>query len=104
MPIYKIITKGEEKPRLVKADSSAQAIRHCAEGQFSAELVSKVEDAAPLFEQGIKLETAGQPPASEPETGGEGQQGESGEESENKTGKAGRTSRQPAGGQEPDGD
>ena len=65
MPIYKITTKGEEKPRLVKADSSAQAVRHCAEGLFTAEVVTKVEDAAPLFADGVKLETAGEAPVTE---------------------------------------
>jgi hypothetical protein len=29
MPLYEITTEGEEAKRLVDADSSAQAIRHC---------------------------------------------------------------------------
>ena len=62
MPIYKVTQQGADKPRLVKADSSAQAIRHCAKEVFAAQLCSKVEDAADLLAEGVKLETAGEEP------------------------------------------
>lgn len=69
MPIYQISTSGEDnaspdKQRLVKAPSASAAIAHCANQQFTAKLVTKVEDAAPLFAAGVKLETAGEAPAS----------------------------------------
>lgn len=67
MPIYKVAQKGVDQPRLVKAESQAQAVRHCAKDVFAAETVSKVEDAADLFAAGVKLETAGAEPAAEPE-------------------------------------
>lgn len=59
MPIYMIDTKGEEAKRLVKAESAAQAIRHCAKDVFTAKTVAKVEDAAELLAAGVKLEVVG---------------------------------------------
>lgn len=70
MPIYLIETKGEEKKRLVKADSAAGAIRHCAENLFTATTISSVEQAAEHFAAGVKLETAGEK-AADPPKGGE---------------------------------
>lgn len=61
MPIYrvrKLDAPEDELPRLVKAESAAQAIRHCAKAVFAADLCSKVEDAADLFAAGVKLEDA----------------------------------------------
>lgn len=66
MPHYRITTKGEEKPRWIKATSAAAAIRHCAEGMFKAETMTNVEDAADLAALGVKMESAGEGPA-EPE-------------------------------------
>lgn len=60
MPLYKITTKGEEKARLVEADSSAAAIRHCANGLFSAETITKPTEIAQLMKGGVELETAGE--------------------------------------------
>lgn len=62
MPLYEISTEGEDQKRLVKAESSAQAIRHCARGKFTARTVQKAEDAAELMGSGVKLETAGAEP------------------------------------------
>lgn len=73
MPIYKIKTTGEEKMRLVKAQSAPAAIAYCANQQFSAELVTSVEAAADLLEAGVKIETVGAVPA-EPEPEPEPQQ------------------------------
>jgi hypothetical protein len=70
MPIYEITTDGEEAKRLVKAVSNEAAIAHCARQKFTAKLVTKIEDAAPLFDAGVKLETAGAaPPAAKVEGG-----------------------------------
>ncbi len=66
MPVYAITTKGEDKPRLVKASSASAAIRHCAQGMFEARTVSGAEDAFEVMAKGVVLETAGQAPA-EPE-------------------------------------
>lgn len=66
MPLYEITTKGEDKKRLVEADSSSQAIRHCAAGMFTARTLEKPTDAARLMAGGVELETAGQK-AAEPE-------------------------------------
>lgn len=63
MPIYQISTEGEEAKRLVKATSAAAAIAHCARARFKAEIVTKVEDAAPLFAAGVVLEDAKAPAA-----------------------------------------
>lgn len=74
MPIYKIVTEGEEKARLVKAASAPAAIAHCARTKFSATLVRSVEDAADMISDGVSIEKAGAadpgpketaPPASE---------------------------------------
>lgn len=67
MPVYEITTKGEKAKRLVKADSSAAAIRHCANGLFSARTISRVAEAADLFTAGVAIETAGEEPKPEPE-------------------------------------
>lgn len=66
MPIYEITEKGAEQKRLVKADSSAQAIRHCAHDRFTARTISRVEEAADLFNAGVRLETAGTETADAP--------------------------------------
>lgn len=80
MPIYEISEKGNEVKRLVKADSAAQAIRHCAHDRFAARTVSRVEDAADLMASGVKLETAGAEPVVEAERQPDGQgQGGDGE-------------------------
>lgn len=71
MPIYEIETKGEDGKRLVKADSAARAIRHCAQDKFTARTISRAEDAAEIMNSGVKLETAG----AEPETDRESQPG-----------------------------
>jgi hypothetical protein len=62
MPIYVIATKGEDEQRLVKAESAAQAIRHCARDKFTARTVSRAEEAAEIMTAGVKLETAGAEP------------------------------------------
>lgn len=67
MPIYEITTKGEDAKRLVKADSAAQAIRHCAHDRFSARTISRVEEAADLIIAGVKVETTGTEPPASPE-------------------------------------
>lgn len=80
MPIYKVSEKevqglgaalGNVSVRLIKADSAAQAIRHCTAGRFTAETVTKVEEAADLMASGVKVETAGEAPA-EPKVEPEG--------------------------------
>lgn len=53
MPVYKVNVKGEANPRLVRATSAAQALRHVAD----AETVS-AEQMAELLDKGVKLETA----------------------------------------------
>lgn len=62
MPIYEITTKDEDGKRLVKAESAAQAIRHCSKDRFTARTVGKPEDVADLMAGGITLETAGADP------------------------------------------
>lgn len=66
MPLYEITTKGEDKKRLVEADSSAQAIRHCAESMFTARTLGKPSEVAQLMKSGVEFETAGEQPAEEP--------------------------------------
>lgn len=72
MPFYEITTAGEEAKRLIKATSSAAAIRHCSDpDRYTARTITSVEDAADLFEAGVKIEHAGQPASQpEPEKGG----------------------------------
>jgi hypothetical protein len=53
MPVYKVAIKGAEQPRLVRATSAAQALRHVAD----AETVS-AEQMAELLGKGVELETA----------------------------------------------
>jgi hypothetical protein len=65
MPLYKISTTGQEKPRLVEATSEAAALKHAAVGMFSASRVTSPVDAAALMSSGIALEKAGVQP--EPE-------------------------------------
>lgn len=60
MPFYVIDTKGEEKPRMVKAKSPEAAIKHCTEGMFSHRTITMIDEAAPLFESGVKLEKVGE--------------------------------------------
>ena len=60
MPFYVITTKGEEAKRLVKAPSSAAAVKHCAEDRYSTELITTIDEAAPHFEAGVKLEKVGE--------------------------------------------
>jgi hypothetical protein len=59
MPLYEITTKDQEAKRLVEADSSAQAVRHCATGLFTARTISKPTEIAQLMSKGVVLETAG---------------------------------------------
>jgi hypothetical protein len=60
MPFYEITTKGEEAKRLIKAPSAKAAIQHCLDpSRFSARTVATVQDAADLFEAGVKIEHAG---------------------------------------------
>ena len=67
MAIYKVTdTEAKDAPvRLIKAASAAIAVRHVTADRFKAETITKVEDAAGLMAEGIKLETAGEvsPPA-----------------------------------------
>lgn len=103
MPHYRIRTKGEEKPRWVKASSAAAAIRHCAEGMFTAETMTNVEDAADMAALGVKMETAGeQPPEQEPERQPEGGEqadgGEAGQQSET----GGKSKTKPPAGDKPE--
>jgi hypothetical protein len=65
MPLYEITTKGEDAKRLVKAESAAQAVRHCAKEVFTARTISNVEEAADMFNAGVKIETAGVEAATE---------------------------------------
>lgn len=60
MPLYEITTTGEDAKRLVEADSSAQAIRHCATGKFTARTIQKPAEIAALMGAGIKLERVGE--------------------------------------------
>lgn len=69
MPIYLIETKGEDTKRLVKADSAAGAIRHCASSLFTATTIASVEQASEYFAEGVKLEKAGETPADPPKGG-----------------------------------
>lgn len=58
MPVFVVTTKGEEAKRMVKAPSAASAIRHCTADRYSTETISTIEEAAPHFEAGVKLENA----------------------------------------------
>lgn len=44
--------------RMVEADSASQAIRHCAQGLFSARTIGKPAEVAQLMTSGITLEKA----------------------------------------------
>jgi hypothetical protein len=58
MPFYVVSTEGEEKPRLVKAKSQTDAIQHCTKDRFSTRTITTIDEAAVLYEQGVKLEKA----------------------------------------------
>jgi hypothetical protein len=58
MPFYVVTTEGEEKPRLVKARSQPDAIAHVTKGKFSTRTITTIDEAAPLFEAGVKMEKA----------------------------------------------
>jgi hypothetical protein len=60
MPFYVVTTKGEEAKRLIKAPSSAAAVKHCAEDKYSTDLITTIDEAAPHFEAGVKLEKVGE--------------------------------------------
>lgn len=51
-----VVTAGETK-RLVEASSAAQAIRHCAKGQFAA-AVASTKDVAEIVGSGKPVEKA----------------------------------------------
>ncbi len=53
--IYAVKTKGMDKARLVEATSSAQAIKHVASEQFTAE-VATTKIVAELMAAGANLE------------------------------------------------
>jgi hypothetical protein len=59
MPFYVVTTKGEEPKRLIKATSAAAAVKHCAEDKYSTQLITTIDEAAPHFEAGVKLEKVG---------------------------------------------
>lgn len=50
-------TEIDIRPRLVRAISQAQALRHVAEGRFRVE-VAKQEDIVSLMTDGVTVETA----------------------------------------------
>ena len=56
MPLYHV--KHGASAVLVKADTSAQAVRHVAQSMISAEVVTSPVEAADLVARGLKLETA----------------------------------------------
>lgn len=69
--MYEITTKGEAKKRLVEADSASQALRHCAEGLFTARTIGKPSEVGQLVKAGVEIETAGEaPPTVSSEDGG----------------------------------
>lgn len=62
MAIYKV-TDAEAKdapPRLIKARTKAEAVHFVTATRFEAETITKIEDAATLMADGIKLEIAGE--------------------------------------------
>lgn len=59
MPLYEITTKDETTKRLVEADSASAAIRHCANGRYSARTIQKPSEVAGLMANGTQLEVAG---------------------------------------------
>lgn len=58
MPFYEVTQEGVEAKRLVKAKSSTDAIQHCTKDKFATRTITSIEEAAPLFEAGVKLERA----------------------------------------------
>jgi hypothetical protein len=58
MPFYVVTTAGEEKERLVKAKSQQDAIAHVTKGKFETRTITTIDEAAPLFEAGVKMEKA----------------------------------------------
>jgi hypothetical protein len=58
MPFYIVTEEGQEKPRMIKAKSSAAAVDHCVKDRFKTETITMIDEAAPYFEQGVKLEKA----------------------------------------------
>jgi hypothetical protein len=58
MPFYVVTTTGEEAQRLVKAKSATDAIQHCTKDKFSTRTITTIDEAAPLFEAGVKMEKA----------------------------------------------
>ena len=59
------------KPRLVKANSMASAIRHVTGTRFTAAVVSNAEKAADLLTSGYTMETAGEDAAPVEEISGD---------------------------------
>lgn len=58
MPFYIVTEKDVEQPRMVKAKSSEAAIKHVTGNRFSTETITMIDEAAPYFEKGVKLERA----------------------------------------------
>lgn len=58
MPFFVVTTKGEEAKRLVKAKSSSAAVKHCVADRYSTETITTIDEAAELYEAGVKLERA----------------------------------------------
>lgn len=56
--IYEVTVQGTQTPRLVRAGTQAQAIKHVADPMFTATPVS-VERGMELAQKGIKVEIAG---------------------------------------------
>lgn len=70
MPVYKLTIEGLEKPRIVRADTAAQALNHVV----STETI-KADDLADLVADGVQIERAvKKAPVPETAEGEEGQQ------------------------------
>lgn len=54
MPIYRCKVRGENKPRIVRADTAAQARNHIVEAETMT-----AEEMADAIEQGATVERAG---------------------------------------------
>lgn len=56
--ISQLENSSTDAKRLVDADSSAQAIRHCAANMFNARLIRKPAEAVEIMSGGTKVEKA----------------------------------------------
>ena len=72
MPFYRVTEEGNDKPRLIKAQSARAAIQFVVGKRYEATTVNSVEEAVEFYEAGGKVEDAMAEPEPQREPDGTG--------------------------------